>query len=88
MDSPDNLNHFRVPKYIACYVYQDIYRSMVLNFFILPIPTRNGVGATNIQEENNYMDSWKIYNVVTMLSHWKMDEMLIPKKKKAHKAEI
>ena len=77
MDSTNILNRFRDLKAIDCCVsvLEEILRDVTLNLDIFPIPPMSGVGAIKLQEGNHGIESWKRYNIVVILYHWKLKKM-------------
>ena len=65
------------PEYetVDFYTTKYISRDMALNIFILTRPPRSGLGVIKMQEEKREREGWMRYNVVAMLSHWKLDKM-------------
>ena len=64
---PNNSPHRRLhiilsdnpaPKTIDCYVYQDIYIAMDLNFFICLKLSGSGLVVIKVQEDNRYLEVW------------------------------
>ena len=55
MVSTNTLNHFGGPKVIdfCVYMYEDIYRSMDINFDIHQRPPSNGYGAIRVHKGTN-----------------------------------
>ena len=76
------------PDTVYCWVTEDISRTMNLNFFIHPIPSRIGLGVIKLQEEKREMEGWIRYNVVSMLFHWKLDKMKTHQKSTARQASV
>ena len=46
------------PETVYCWTTENISRSMALQFFILPRPSRIGLRVTKIQEEKREMEDW------------------------------
>ena len=46
------------PETVYCWTTEDISRSMALQFFIRPRPSRIGLRVTKIQEEKREMEDW------------------------------
>ena len=48
---------------------------MDINFFTCPRPSSSGLGVIKTKEEKREMEGWMRYNVVAMLSHWKLEKI-------------
>ena len=89
-DSTNIFNHFRYPKAVDCCVSapEDILRDMTLNFDIYPRPPISGVGSIKVQEGKHGMVIWTRYNIVAMLSNWKLEKLKIHWKIEAKQAAV
>ena len=48
---------------------------MAINFFIRSRPSRSDLGVIKFQEEKLEMEGWMRYNVMAMLSHFKLEKL-------------
>ena len=62
--------------------------AMALNFFIHSTPSRSGLVVIKLKEEKREMESIMRYNIVAMLSHWRLEIMKTPQGGKALQSAV